>query len=223
MQRHRLFISIGGGGTRLDEYFTLKQQASDEYVVKHSRFISCALPVQTQEQAVAFINEVRAKHWDAKHNVYAYVLRDGQIKRYSDDGEPQGTAGMPVLDVLLKEELTDCCVVVTRYFGGILLGGGGLVRAYSHSAKLGVDAAQKIKMALCVRAVCECDYGFYGKLSGMIPEAGGTVEAADFTDKVSVTFTMPQNLYDGFCAAVFDASLGKVSPREVETLFAEAK
>ncbi len=207
----------------MDEYYTLKQEASDEYVVKHSRFISYALPVQTQEDAVAFINQVRAKHWDAKHNVYAYVLREGQIKRYSDDGEPQGTAGMPVLDVLLKEELTDCCVVVTRYFGGILLGGGGLVRAYSHSAKLGVDAAQKIKMALCVRAACECDYGFYGKLSGMIPEAGGTVESADFTDKVTVTFTIPQDLYDGFCAAVFDASLGKVAPAVVEKLFAQAK
>ena len=207
----------------MDEYYTLKQEADDEYVVKHSRFISYALPVQTQEEAVAFINKIRAKHWDATHNVYAYVLRDGQIKRYSDDGEPQGTAGMPVLDVLLKEELTDCCVVVTRYFGGILLGGGGLVRAYSHSAKLGVDAAQKIKMALCVRASCSCDYGFYGKLSAMIPEAGGTIESTDFTDRVTVAFTIPQGLYKSFCAAVFDASLGKVTPTEQEKLYAPAK
>ncbi len=188
--------------------------------MKRSRFICYAVPVQTQEEAVDFINRIRSKHWDARHNVYAYVLRDGQIKRYSDDGEPQGTAGMPVLDVLLKEELTDCCLVVTRYFGGILLGGGGLVRAYSHAAKLGVDAAKKIKMSMCVRAECVCDYAFYGKLSGMIPEAGGVVESADFTDKVTVVFTVPQSSFDTFCAAVFDASLGKVTPTELEKLFA---
>ena len=190
-----------------------------------SNAVQTTFTKQKRELAKAneLINQIRARHWDARHNVYAYVLRDGQIKRYSDDGEPQGTAGMPVLDVLLKENLTDCCVVVTRYFGGILLGGGGLVRAYSHTAKLGVDAAQKIKMALCVRAEANCDYGFYGKLSAMIPEAGGTVESTDFTDRVSVCFTMPQHLYDGFCAAVFDASLGKVSPAQRETLFAPAK
>ena len=106
------------------EYRTVGKAANDEFVEKKSRFIGYIKPVTTQDEAVAFINEIKSKHWDATHNVYAYVLRDGQIRRYSDDGEPQGTAGIPVLDVLLKEELTDCVVVATRYFGGTLLGTG---------------------------------------------------------------------------------------------------
>ncbi len=205
----------------MEEYLTLAQSNCDEFTVKHSRFIGYAKPVQTQEEAVGFINEIKAKHWDAKHNVYAYILRDGQIKRYSDDGEPQGTAGIPVLDVLQKEGLTDCVVVVTRYFGGILLGGGGLVRAYSHAAKLAVDSARVIKMSLCVRAECECDYGFYGKLASLIPECGGAVESSDFTDAVKVTFTLPQNLFASFNAKLIDVSFGKFEAKALEELYAQ--
>ena len=98
----------------MNEYKTVRSSAQDEYTVKRSRFIGYCKPVQTQQQALDFINEIKAKHWDAKHNVYAYCLRQGQIKRYSDDGEPQGTAGMPTLDVILKENVTDCCGVGTR-------------------------------------------------------------------------------------------------------------
>lgn len=205
----------------MEEYLTLAQENNDEFTVKHSRFIGYAKPVQTQEEAVGFINEIKSKHWDAKHNVYAYILRDGQIKRYSDDGEPQGTAGIPVLDVLQKEGLTDCVVVVTRYFGGILLGGGGLVRAYSHAAKLAVDAGKVIKMSLCVRAECECDYGFYGKLSSLIPECGGTIENSDFTDIVKVVFTMPKPLFGSFSAKLTDSSFGKITAKVTEELFSQ--
>ena len=106
----------------MSEYKTVLNEADDEFVVKKSRFIGYVKPVRTADEAVEFINSIKSKHWDATHNVYAYVLRDGQTRRYSDDGEPQGTAGIPVLDVLLKEELTDVCVVATRYFGGIMLG-----------------------------------------------------------------------------------------------------
>ena len=205
----------------MQEYLTVAKETEDEFTVKHSRFIGYIKPVTTQEEAVEFINSKKSKHWDATHNVYAYILRDGQIRRYSDDGEPQGTAGIPVLDVLQKEGLTDCVVVVTRYFGGILLGGGGLVRAYSHAAKLAVDASGVIKMSMCVRAECECDYGYYGRLSSLIPECGGTIEASDFTENVKVTFTMPQNLYGSFCAKLVDSSLGKYNATELETLFAQ--
>lgn len=205
----------------MQEYLTVAKEAEDEFVVKHSRFIGYIKPVTTQDEAVEFINSKKSKHWDATHNVYAYILRDGQIRRYSDDGEPQGTAGIPVLDVLQKEGLTDCVVVVTRYFGGILLGGGGLVRAYSHAAKLAVDASGVIKMSMCVRAECECDYGYYGRLASLIPECGGTIENSDFTESVKVTFTMPQNLYGSFCAKLVDSSLGKYSATELETLFAQ--
>lgn len=207
----------------MQEYLTLKNENCDEFTVKHSRFIGYAKPVTTQEEAVKFINDIKSKHWDAKHNVYAYILRDGQIRRYSDDGEPQGTAGIPVLDVLQKEGLTDCVVVVTRYFGGILLGGGGLVRAYSHAAKLAVDSAQVIRMAMCVRAECECDYGFYGKLASLIPECGGTVENSEFTDIVKVCFNMPEDIYGSFTAELTEASFGKVSSYVTDRIFLEIK
>ena len=203
----------------MQEYLTLKIENSDEFTVKHSRFIGYAKPVSTQEEAVAFINQIKSKHWDATHNVYAYILREGQTRRYSDDGEPQGTAGIPVLDVLQKEGLTDCCVVVTRYFGGILLGGGGLVRAYSHAAKLAVDSGEVIKMSMCVRASCTCDYAFYGKLASLVPECGGIIENSDFTDTVTVVFNMPEELYGSFCAELTEASFGKVSSSELERVF----
>ena len=116
------------------DYKTVAREASDEFVEKRSRFIGYVKPVKTEEEAVAFINQKRSEHWDARHNVYAYSLREGNIKRYSDDGEPSGTAGMPVLDVIVKNEIYDVCVVVTRYFGGVLLGTGGLVRAYSQGS-----------------------------------------------------------------------------------------
>ena len=114
------------------EYTTLADYGTDEFVEKRSRFIGYAKPVTTEEEAIAFVNEIRAQHREASHNVYAYALREGQVRRYSDDGEPQGTAGIPVLDVLQKSGIVDAVVVVTRYFGGTLLGAGGLVLSLIH-------------------------------------------------------------------------------------------
>ena len=186
----------------------MAKASSDEFVEKKSRFIGYIKPVTTQDEAVTFINEIKSKHWDATHNVYAYVLRDGQTRRYSDDGEPQGTAGIPVLDVLLKENLTDCVVVATRYFGGTLLGTGGLVRAYSHTAKIAVDAGGIITMKLCkVLKVC-CDYNFYGRLNSLIPECGGAIDNADFADTVTVTFKMPTRFLRQ-CLKIFKIKRGK--------------
>ena len=122
------------------EYKTIKKRASDEFIEKKSRFIGYIAPVETEDEAIAFINEIRTKHRDATHNVYAYSLRAGQVKRASDDGEPQGTGGVPMLNVLNGNELVDVCCVVTRYFGGTLLGVGGLVRAYTEGAKIAVAA-----------------------------------------------------------------------------------
>ena len=124
------------------DYKTPTIEAHGEFTEKRSRFIGYCKPVTSEEEATRFISQIRSKHWDARHNVYAYSLREGNIKRYSDDGEPSGTAGMPVLDVIVKNEVFDVCVVVTRYFGGILLGTGGLVRAYSQAAKLALDAGK---------------------------------------------------------------------------------
>ena len=159
------------------QYRTIRAAASAEFVEKRSRFIGYISPVTTQQDAIAFIDSIKSKHWDATHNVPAYIIRNGNICRFSDDGEPQGTAGMPALNVLQKEELTDCVLVVTRYFGGILLGGGGLVRAYSHAAKIAVDAGGIVTRAECSIVKIRCDYTFYGRLASLIPKQGGIVEA----------------------------------------------
>ena len=154
-------------------YQTAAREAEDAFVERRSRFIGAICPVQTEEDALAFVAKRKKAHWDATHHVYAYVLRQEGIRRYSDDGEPQGTAGMPVLDVLLKEALSDCVVVVTRYFGGILLGGGGLVRAYSHGASLAVAAGGLQVMRLCDIVRLSCSYGQYGWVAPLIAEQGG--------------------------------------------------
>ena len=169
-------------------YKTVRKRAEDEYIVKKSRFIGYAAPVTTQQQALDFIAEISKKHWDATHNVYAYILREGGVKRYSDDGEPQGTAGIPTLDVLEKSGVTDCAVAVTRYFGGVMLGAGGLVRAYSHSASIALQAAGIVTRTLCDRLQVTCDYNFYGKLASLIPEGGGIVEDTVFEENVTVVF-----------------------------------
>lgn len=203
----------------MDAYRTIRTRASAEFIERKSRFIGHICPVQTQDEAVAFIQEMRSRYWDATHNVYAYILREGQTRRYSDDGEPQGTAGIPVLDVLLKENLTDCAVVATRYFGGILLGTGGLVRAYGHTSKIAVDAGGIVTMALCsILEVC-CDYAFYGRLSSLIPESGGTILDTQYADTVSVRFRLPSSDVDAFDAKLFDQSLGRYRCTRVEELF----
>ena len=205
----------------MTEYKTIKEASSDEFIVKKSRFIGYVKPVKTQEEALEFINEIKSKHWDATHNVYAYTLRDGGVRRFSDDGEPQGTAGIPSLDVLLKEEVVDCCVVVTRYFGGIMLGAGGLVRAYSHGAKIALDAGGIITMSLCKIVRVKTDYNFYGRLVPLICEEGGIVEDTQFTDNVEVTFRIPQDKVPFFESRLVDISCGKFHSEVIDEKFCE--
>lgn len=203
------------------EYKTIKEYNSDEYIVKRSRFIGYAKPVTTVEEANSFIAEIKSKHWDATHNVYAYILREGGVKRYSDDGEPQGTAGVPVLDVLEKEGLVDVCVVVTRYFGGILLGGGGLVRAYSHSAKIGVDSAKIITMAHCLDLEVQCDYTFYGKLTDFLSREDTVILDTEYTDNVKVVFRIKSENKENIEAKIVDLSNGKVNCAVISENFCE--
>ena len=205
----------------ITEYKTIKEASSDEFIVKKSRFIGYVKPVKTQEEALEFISEIKSKHWDATHNVYAYTLRDGGVRRFSDDGEPQGTAGIPSLDVLLKEEVVDCCVVVTRYFGGIMLGAGGLVRAYSHGAKIALDAGGIITMSLCKIVKVKTDYNFYGRLVPLICEEGGIVEDTQFTDNVEVTFRIPQDKVPFFESRLIDVSCGKFHSEVIDEKFCE--
>ena len=208
------------GGVRV-QYRTVRGAASAEFVEKRSRFIGYISPASTQEEAAQFIDSIRSKHWDATHNVPAYILREGNICRFSDDGEPQGTAGMPALNVLQKEGLTDCALVVTRHFGGILLGGGGLVRAYSHAAKLAVDAGGIVTRALCSLVRVRCDYNFYGRLASLIPEQGGIIENTAFEDAVTVDFRIPQELEPGFEKKLIDLSNGTCRGEVTGNVFAD--
>jgi len=192
-------------------YLTIAREAMDEFVEKKSRFMGFIKPVSTEEEALAFIREKQKKYWDATHNVYAYVLEGGNLCRFSDDGEPQGTAGIPVLDVLRKEGLTDCVVVVTRYFGGILLGGGGLVRAYSHGAKIAVDAAGVVEMRRCLLGEITCDYSQYGWIPAFLAEEGATLTDTRFGEAVTVCFSIPQEGRGHLEATLIDRSNGRLS------------
>ena len=209
-----LVISPDGGapGRRsvvMTDYKTVQKAASDELVEKRSRFIGYCCPVSTQDEAIAFINEIKSRHWDARHNVYAYVVREGNVSRYSDDNEPQGTAGIPVLDAIRKRGITDCVVVVTRYFGGVLLGAGGLVRAYSAAAKRAVDAAGEREMTLCSVCRLRCSYTVYGKLPALIARFGGDVDDAAFADDVLLCFHLPTDHVSAFNKALSEESAGQ--------------
>ncbi len=202
----------------MDSYKTLGQYTAEEYIVKKSRFIGYAKPVKSEEDAVQFIEEIKKKHWDATHNVYAYTIKEGNIKRFSDDGEPQGTAGMPVLNVINQEGIIDCVVVVTRYFGGILLGGGGLVRAYSHSAKLAVDGAGVITLVPWLKLQADCDYSLYGKVETLVRDCGGVVIDADFTDFVKLTFKIEKETEHQFTKRLQDLTNGKLNYKFIEEI-----
>ena len=200
-------------------YKTIEKAGHNEFVEQRSRFIGYSKPVASEKEALEFINEKRRIHWDAKHNVYAYVLRDGQVKRYSDDGEPHGTAGVPVLDVILKSGVTDTAVVVTRYFGGILLGTGGLVRAYTHGAKIALESGRIITMQSCYNAVLKCDYNRYGKISGLISSNGGVTDNTDFSDIVVIEYHIPKQGFELFQKQLADAMCGEVTTEIVGERF----
>lgn len=201
-------------------YKTLGHYAAEEYIVKKSRFIGYAKPVKSEKEALDFIAEISKKHWDATHNVYAYSIREGGIKRFSDDGEPQGTAGMPVLNVITQEDVTDCVVVVTRYFGGILLGGGGLVRAYSHSAKLGIDGAEIITLVTWSVCRIKCDYSFYGKIETLVRDFGGVMNETDFAEDVTLNFRIEQGTEHAFDKKLQDISNGKLTLEIIDEIIA---
>ncbi len=204
-----------------EQYKSVKKYASDEFTEKRSRFIGYICPVKTEDEALEFIAQIKKKHHDAKHNVYAYILNNGNTERFSDDGEPQGTAGIPVLNVLKKENLTDCVVVVTRYFGGILLGGGGLVRAYSHSAKLAVDASGIVvfKNYNVYKAVTS--YADYSKTEALIKEFGGSVLTSDFSENVYIEFKISEEKSAEFIKNLTDITNANVNAELINTVFTE--
>ncbi|MCH5193757.1 MAG: YigZ family protein [Oscillospiraceae bacterium] len=201
------------------DYSTINGSAEDSFIERKSKFIGYIRHVETDEEAVDFINEIRAMHRKATHNVYAYVLRQDNISRYSDDGEPQGTAGVPVLDVLMKEGLTDVCCVVTRYFGGVLLGGGGLVRAYSHSAKIALDAAERLIMCRCRPINITVDYTMYGKINYAIPEGEVKILDTVFAENVVVKLLVKLDFADELIKKLTDVSGGNISFEQLDERF----
>ena len=203
----------------MEDYRTIRGTATGEYEEKKSRFIASLSFADSEEAAVAFLEQVRAANRTARHNVYAYRLREGNRERYSDDGEPQGTAGVPMLDCIEKEGLVDVAVVVTRYFGGILLGAGGLVRAYSHGAKIAVDAAKRKLMTTCTLLSLEMDYSFYGKINYILPQYTCRVEDTDFGAVVTMKVLFKQDQVEKFVKEVTELSAALVVPQVLEERF----
>ena len=170
------------------DYKTLKQAASDEFIVNKSRFIGYASPCETEEEALAFLKSIREKHKDATHNCYAYVIgQNAGIMRYNDDGEPGGTAGMPMMEVLKARGVVNCCVVVTRYFGGILLGAGGLVRAYSHGCAIALNAAQVVRMEESQKILLDVPYPLWDRVNHALKSLPQITEETNFGASVEAT------------------------------------
>lgn len=189
-------------------YTTLREEGRAEFTEKKSVFIGCAAPVQTEEEAIAFVKRYKHIYADAKHHVWAYLLRERGLMRYSDDGEPQGTAGVPVLEVLRKNGVADAVIVVTRYFGGILLGAGGLVRAYSHTAKLALDAAQVITYEQYTQVELECSYSDYQRYLAELPRYGAVMDDTQFSDRVKMLFCVKDTVLAPLCTRVRELSNG---------------
>ena len=192
-------------------YITIKKQSSFEYEDRKSVFIGEAMPVSTEAEALAFIERAKKKYPDARHHVYAYVLRENSIMRFSDDREPQGTAGMPVLDCIRKNNCTDTVIVVTRYFGGTLLGTGGLVRAYTAAAIGALEAATIIKYDIYSEISFTVSYSDYGKIGNLISEIGFRTDETNFETEVSIRGTLLKEKNEEFQKQLTEITSGRSS------------
>ncbi len=175
------------------DYKTLKQSAQDEFIVNKSRFIGYACPCETEEEALSFLRRIREKHRDATHNCYAYVIGENAgIMRYSDDGEPGGTAGLPMMEVIKARGVVNCCVVVTRYFGGVLLGAGGLVRAYTKGCAIALNAAQVVRMSASRRLLLDVPYPLWDRVSYALKSLPVLLEETRFAASVEAALLIRQ-------------------------------
>lgn len=193
----------------MKEYLVPTQDADAEFVERRSHFIGHIFLTETEEEALARLKQMRETYWDATHNVYAYIIYDGAT-RFSDDGEPGGTAGMPVLQVLQREGMYNVTCVVTRYFGGILLGAGGLVRAYAHSAKLALAAAGKSVKRVWTNVLLPCPYNWFERIRLEVAAFGGVVQSTNFGAEVSFDLLLPEAQVKPFLARVTDLSAGTI-------------
>ena len=196
------------------EYLVPHGDGEGEYVEKHSRFLGHLKKVETEEEAVAHIKACREKYWDANHNTYAYIIRENGIMRYSDDGEPQGTAGMPILEVLRREGIQGVCCVVTRYFGGILLGAGGLTRAYGKTAKYSLDAAGIDLMRLWAQLEIKVPYNQFELVRRHLESLEALEESVDYGAEVRIEALVAAPRFEELEASLVDLTAGRVHARK---------
>ena len=197
-------------------YRTTFSYGEDEVMINKSRFIGYSLPVNSEEEALDFVEMIKTKHKDATHNVYAYVVgENSNIQRFNDDGEPSGTAGIPVLEVIKKEDLRNIVIVVTRYFGGIKLGGGGLIRAYTRAAKIGLDAGLVIDMTPHTNLLMNIDYTLYGRIENYLLTNDYIVDEVLFDQDVSIYISVETLTLDSFKDDMTNLSNGTIEISEI--------
>ena len=194
-----------------DIYRTIYDYGEDEIIINKSRFIGYARPISCEEEALDFIKEIKTKHKDATHNVYAYVCgEESNLQRFNDDGEPSGTAGIPALEVIKKEDLRNVAVVVTRYFGGVKLGGGGLIRAYTKGAKIALDAGKIVEMIIHTKLRIIIPYTLLGKLENFLNSSGYQIEDTLYNENVELDIYIKNTLIDDFKKKILDITNGTV-------------
>ncbi|MBQ4346967.1 MAG: YigZ family protein [Firmicutes bacterium] len=205
---------------KFNDYKTLAGEGIAETIEKKSRFIATVRPVESEEEARAFIDGLKKKYWDATHNVFAYSVGiKNETHRFSDDGEPQGTAGLPVLSAITGAGLKNTAVVVTRYFGGTLLGTGGLVRAYGRSASEGIKAAGIVRRALMQELLISMDYSLYGKAEYIIRNAGLSIMDSQFAENVSIRLLVSPNQAEDFLKELKEATAARISVSKLGEYF----
>ena len=200
-------------------YTTLAGEGSDEFEEKRSIFIGHAKHITSEDEAMEFIKAKKKEYSDATHNCWAYLLKGGIVARYSDDGEPQGTAGVPMLEAIRKSGVEDCVVVVTRYFGGILLGAGGLVRAYSHGTSVALAAAKVVTYEKYTEMQLDCSYSDYQKYAVILPTFAAIIDDTDFSDKVVIRFAVKETVVDKLILKITEMSGGRDKPERVGERF----
>ena len=201
----------------MSEYYIPTAPSETEFTEKRSRFIGHVWPVNTEEEARSCVEAMKKRYHDARHNCWCYILRQGGVVRYSDDGEPQGTAGQPMLGVFQKESIENVCCVVTRYFGGVLLGAGGLTRAYGRSAKDALDAAGVSVVRPWSVMECQCPYPLFERVKLELPPLKGIEGEHIFTSDITFRAFLPQGVEDIFAQRPGELSAGEIVPRTVGT------
>ena len=200
----------------MEQYLIPAKEGTSEYIEKKSRFLGLIIPVTTEAEARAQLDAVKKREYDARHNCWAYILHSGQ-KRYSDDGEPQGTAGQPILNVLEREGVQDVLCVVTRYFGGILLGAGGLCRVYTKAAKDALDDAGLSELRPWSVLQLDCPYALFERVKLELEKRGGTVISSEYGAQIALTAALPEPEETVFAKALQELSAGSLVPEKTGT------